>query len=99
MIKASPYVENLFHTMTGNTLVIAENEIRSHVGYSNSFVLQKLGELNAHDNKGRVYKQVLISGSLDDSEIKNCVLPLEPIYQFYTSKEYIGFMEVVLENN
>lgn len=99
MIKPSPYVEHLFQTMTGKNLLVKNSEIRSHTGYANKFTLQIIKEENAHDNQGRVYKQILISAPLDDSPQKYAMLPPEPIYKFYSAKEYVGYLECAVEGS
>lgn len=99
LIIPSLHRENIFHTMTGKTLLIKNNEIKPHLGYNNDFTVQKLRETNSHDSTGRVYKQVLVSGNLEDSPEKDCTLPAEPILKFHSAKEYIGFLQVVIEKN
>lgn len=99
MIKPSPYVENLFQTMTGKNLLIKNDEIKSHIGYIHKFALQIIKEENAHDPKGRVYKQVFVTAPLDDNPNKCAMLKPEPIYKFYSAKEYIGFLHFAVEDS
>jgi hypothetical protein len=98
MLKPSPYVENLFQSLRGKHLIIKSDEIRSHTGYHHKFIITKLKEENSYDPSGRCYKQITLSAPLDDSENKNVRMKPDPIFKFYTPKEYIGFLEFAVES-
>jgi hypothetical protein len=99
MLKPSPYVEGLFQSLSGRNVLIKTDEISTHTGYLNKFSVRILAEENSHDSKGQVYKRVLISAALDDSAKRVDLVPAEPIYKFYRSKEYIGFLNCAVENS
>jgi Vacuolar sorting protein 9 (VPS9) domain len=99
IIKPSPYVENLFQTMTGKNLIIKNDEIKAHTGYTHKFALQIIKEENAHDIKGRVFKQIFVTAPLDDDPNKSVMIKPSPVYKFYSSKEYIGYLHYAVEDS
>ena len=99
MIKPSPYVENLFQTMTGKNLIIKNDEIKAHTGYTHKFALQIIKEENAHDPKGRVFKQIFVTAPLDDNPNKSAMMKPDPVYKFYSAREYIGFLHYAVEES
>jgi predicted translin family RNA/ssDNA-binding protein len=99
MIKPSPYVDNLFQTMTGKNLIIKNDEIKAHTGYTHKFALQIIKEENAHDQKGRVFKQIFVTAPLDDNPNKHVMMRPDPIYKFHTSQEYIGYLSCAVEDS
>ena len=99
MIKPSPYVDNLFQTMTGKSLIIKNDEIKAHTGYTHKFALQIIKEENAHDQKGRVFKQIFVTAPLDDNPNKHVMMKPDPIYKFQSSQEYIGYLSCAVEDS
>ena len=99
MIRPSPYVENIFQTMTGKNLIIKNDEIKAHTGYTHKFALQIVKEENAHDSKGRVYKQIFVTAPLDDNPNKSIMMKPDPVYKFYSAKEYIGYLHYAVEDS
>lgn len=99
MIKPSPYVDNLFQTMTGKNLIIKNDEIKAHTGYTHKFALQIIKEENAHDTKGRVFKQIFVTAPLDDNPNKSVMMKPDPIYKFQSAREYIGYLQCAVEDS
>lgn len=99
MLKPSAFVDGLFQSLSGRNVLIKAEDITTHTGYVNKFTVRILAEENAHGSRGLVYKQLLISGTLDDIPKRVELLPSEPIYKFYTSKEYIGFLHCAVEDS
>jgi len=97
ILKPSPYIENLFQTLSGKNLLIKSDEIEAHTGYTHKFTLKIIREENAHDENGRVYKQITINAPLDDNPKKFAYIPPDPIFKFYTSDQYIGYLTNAVE--
>jgi hypothetical protein len=85
--------------MTGKNLIIKNDEIKAHTGYTHKFALQIIKEENAHDPKGRVFKQIFVTAPLDDNPNKHVMMKPDPIYKFQSSQEYIGYLSCAVEDS
>lgn len=99
MLKPSPYVPHLFQSLSNKNLIIKQDEIKSHTGYSHTFTVMIVKEENSHDSRGKVYKQITISAPLDDTADKYTLIPPDPIYQFSSAEEYNNFMRHAVEGS
>ena len=99
MLKPSPYVPHLFQSLSNKNLLIKQDEIRAHTGYSHQFTVMIVKEENSHDSKGKVYKQITISAPLDDTADKYTLIPPDPIYQFSSAEEYTNFLRHAVEGS
>ena len=99
MLKPSPYVPHLFQSLSNKNLLIKQDEIHSHTGYSHSFTVMIVKEENSHDSKGKVYKQITLSAPLDDTADKYTLIPPDPIYQFSSAEEYTNFLRHAVEGS